>query len=204
MRLSLPRLTILTALGVSPSTPFVIPSLSGGNYLSTTSTLSQQQAIATFSNTALHAKKKAKNTAKDAALAALEALEAQDQQSTSPVALDFDDDEPLSKKDLLKQQKKSKSNGAVATNGAPADLDAILAAVDEEPLSKKEQMALEKKKQKEAKRLQVEEERKMKEEMDEMEKNKRKKALKVGSVCVYLSFILCDRAVDEFNCAYRH
>lgn len=188
MRLSLPRLTILIALGVSPSAPFVIPSCSSRNSLSI-STISQQRLFATFSHTALYAKKKAKNTAKDAALAALEALEAQDQQSTSSVALDFDDDEPLSKKDLLKQQKKAKNNGAVATNGAPADLDAILAAVDEVPLSKKEQMALEKKKQKEAKRLQVEEERKVKEEIDEREKNKRKKALKVGHVCV--SFLCC-------------
>jgi hypothetical protein len=165
MRLLLPSLTIFLALGVSPTTAFVIP---GSN-------LHNSPASYVITSTALHAKKKG-NSPKDAALAALEALEAQEQKAGgTAVALNFDDDEPMSKKDLMKAQKKEKkANGAV--NGAPPDLDALLA---DEPLSKKEQMALEKKRQKEAKKQQNEEERKQKEEMEEIAKNKRKKALKV-------------------------
>lgn len=164
MRLLLPRLTIFLALGVSPTTAFVIP---GSN-------LHNSPASYTITSTALHAKKG--SSPKDAALAALEALEAQEQNAGgTAVALNFDDDEPMSKKDMMKAQKKAKKvNGAV--NGAPPDLDALLA---DEPLSKKEQMALEKKRQKEAKKQQTEEERKQKEEMEEIAKNKRKKALKV-------------------------
>ena len=96
----------------------------------------------------------------------------------------------------MKQQKKNaKKNGAVA-NGAPDDLDALLAAVDDGGLTKKEQMALEKQRQKEAKKQQSEEERKMKEEMEEREKNKRKKALKV---CMVSRWIYC--CVFKF-CSY--
>lgn len=183
MRLSLPRLTIFLALGVSPTTAFVIP---GNNNFHTSHT----SYTPIFTSTALHAKKMKGNTPKDAALAALEALEAQEQNNGggTAVAIDFDDDEPMSKKDKMKAQKKAQkaNNGAAVANGAPADLDALLA---DEPLSKKEQMALEKKRQKEAKKQQSEEERKMKEEMEEIEKNKRKKALKV---CCIIRFYNID------------
>ena len=170
MRLSLPRLTIFLALGVSPTaTAFTIPSKTIAPALSTPFT----------QKTALYAKKKKGNAAKDAALAALEALEAAEQNTgaTTAIADPFDDDEPMSKKDMMKAQKKAKKGGAAAAANVP-DLDALLAGVEDEPLSKKEQMALEKKRQKEAKKQQNDEERKMKEEMEEMEKNKRKKALK--------------------------
>lgn len=179
MRLSLPRLTIFLALGVSPTTiAFVIP----------TNTVAHRTL---FSNTALSAKKKKGNAAKDAALAALEALEAAEQNTaTTAVADPFDDDEPMSKKDMMKAQKKANKNGAAVTNGA--DLDALVAAVEDEPLSKKEQMALEKKRQKEAKKQKSDEERKMKEELEEIEKNKRKKALKVRLLLgLFRDHILC-------------
>jgi hypothetical protein len=183
MRLSLPRLTIFLALGVSPSTAFVIPS----NRLPLTATPS----YSAFSNTALSAKKKKGNTPKDAALAALEALEAQEQNGGVAVAVADFDDETMSKKDLMKQQKKAQKTKGAA-NGAP-DLDALLAAVEGEGLTMKEQMALEKKKQKEAKKQKDDEEKKMKEEMEERERNKRKKALQVrrGLFIHTIADILC-------------
>ncbi|KAL7479249.1 hypothetical protein ACHAW6_004985 [Cyclotella cf. meneghiniana] len=187
MRLTLPRLTILLALGVSPATTFVLPRTA--NIRSAPKLLLPRintidTAPPSSSASALHAKKKTGNSAKDAALAALDALEAREQAAASrgsvATALDFDD-EPLSKKDLIKMEKKKAKNNAngAAANGA-ADLDALLAAVDieETGLTKKEQMALEKKRLREAKKASSEEERKMREEMEEMEKNKRKKALK--------------------------
>ena len=183
MRLSLPRLTIFLALGVSPTaTAFTIPSNTIAPALSTPFT----------QKTALYAKKKKGNAAKDAALAALEALEAAEQNTgaTTAIADPFDDDEPMSKKDMMKAQKKAKKGGAAAAANVP-DLDALLTGVEDEPLSKKEQMALEKKRQKEAKKQQNDEERKMKEEMEEMEKNKRKKALKVSCFVLSYSHLVC-------------
>lgn len=191
MRLSLPRLTILLALGVSPTQAFTIPS--SPRCIGTTFT----SRTCSISNTALHAKKNKGNAAKDAALAALEALEAQEGGVATATALDFDDDEPMSKKDLMKQKKKDKgangaTNGAAnGANGGAADLDALLSAFDDDAgLTKKEQMALEKRKQKEAKKVQNEEERKMKEEMEERERNKRKKALKVSLSQTFTHFVL--------------
>lgn len=195
MKIVLPRALLLIALGVNPADCFTVVKTSSSalaprvtNFQRTLLHTSPTSSIAS-SSTALHAKKKKGNSAKDAALAALEAIEAQENSAASSggtktaTALLFDDDEPLSKKEqmaLEKKNKKSNNNvgAAPAANGAAAaNLDLLLDSLDE-PLTKKEQMALEKQREKEAKKAQKEQERLAAAEKDEIEKNKRKKALK--------------------------